>query len=157
MPTSQKAIQLIRQISDQLAVRLTSMTRYTEGVAADGAAYVYFSASTPAAGSDQLCVRCRPIADWTLAKDALGNTATMYVPHVVELVSESDGTDAWGYNTDADLAHTMNTVAKTGARIDWYYMGAGTCPNSNGGLVNTTTASLAVSVNDLYWDGKATS
>jgi hypothetical protein len=79
------------------------------------------SIGTLVAGSRSAIIRVKAI-DWPLAKDVLGLASTIYTPHVIQLLTESNPTAGAGADilTAQDELTLLGTICKRGTLVEWY-------------------------------------
>lgn len=131
MATSAKAIALARSIASELRLRQSALA-VAESFDSDGSPLVKLgTGSIGAAGG---LIKVRP-QDWPLAKDILGLTASIYSPHVIQLVTEANyegATDnVLDINTPAVLLLLLGEALSKGCRVEWYQSANGNAPDAS--------------------------
>ena len=145
MATTQKAVDILRDIRNDLALRLSTLT-FVDGVDTDG--NPYFSFGTGVSNTCNGVVKTKPMV-WSLATDILGNTAQVYVPTVVQICTEKNPTVAGGPEnfTGQQLISLLGECLRRGAIVEWYTTTFAT-PPTVGGITGTPDAIFK----DLYYD-----
>jgi hypothetical protein len=159
MATTQKAVDLARDIAAELTLRLSAMT-VTSLTHTDGHPYITVTEdATPASGEGVVIIKVRPMA-WPLATDVLGNAAQVYSPTVIQVCTEKnyagatdnvvDNLTLSGSTSEQVLLPVLGTCLAKGCIFEWYVTDYGTVP----AIAEITSANLKASFKDLFWDFK---
>jgi len=143
---SKKAQALASAIASELAIRLKPAgLAVVEDTAADLMPLVKVGPQT--AGSKSALIKVLP-QDWPLAKDILGLAATIFGPHKIQVVLESNPSAGAG----ADI-HAMDTLlpilavcALKGARLEVYQSAAG----NSVGVEDIVSGNLKATFDNLH-------
>lgn len=149
MATTKKALALADEIADALKKRM-SLT-VAQSFDTDGNPLIKVGTGT--AGDPGGLLKIRPV-DWPLAKDILGNNATMFVPHVAQLVTEANATAGAGadINTPAQLLPLLAEPVARGIKLEWYNSANGNAPDPT----DISASNLKATYDSLYWPLMAT-
>jgi len=116
MATTQKALEMARELQDRLAKRGLSLT--VADVAFDSSlSQPYIKIGPGVDGDGSFLIRLKPI-EWPLAKDILGLDQTVYTPHKAQLAVEAGAAVDFGYAVTADLVAVMGEVMSLGCRVE---------------------------------------
>ena len=154
---SYKAVEIARELADELKKRITTMPVQVESMDANGNVVLTLSAdATPAAGEKVAVIRVKPI-DWSLAKDVLGNAQRVYTPDVIQLCTELNfaGTtdNVADILTATELLPLLGTILARGTRVEWHQTANGTVPSV--AAIDAGTNLKASYEALLYWGMKA--
>ncbi len=113
MATTQKAIALSRELADRLRMRLSSLT-IVESVASDNNPVITIGSGV--AGGATAVIKTGPMS-WAEAKDHLGNTAIIYAPSVIQLVTEAQPTATLHRQVKVATAAALPACTPAGAGV----------------------------------------
>lgn len=143
-----KSASLANDIADELKLRFAPLA-VVESFDANSNPMISVGAGV-AAGRNAIII-VKPI-DWPLAKDVLGLPATVYNPHVIQLVTEANYAGATDSVADAvppaDLLKLLAVVTKRGTKVEWYQSATGVAPTAAAAIAGNLKASIDA---DLYW------
>jgi hypothetical protein len=142
-----KAQELAHNLASELKIRMSDLV-VTESFDTNGDPTIFIGALT--AGSRSAIIRVKAI-DWPLAKDVLGLASTIYTPHVIQLLTESNPTAGAGADilTAQDELTLIATIAKRGTLVEWYKT-ANTVAVTVAAII---TGNLKASYDaELYWN-----
>jgi hypothetical protein len=142
-----KAQELAHNLASELKIRMSALT-ITESFDTNGDPVISIGALT--AGSESAIIRVKAI-DWPLAKDVLGLASTIYTPHVIQLLTESNPTAGAGADilTAQDELTLLGAICKRGTLVEWYKT-ANTVAITVAGI---TSGNLKASYDaELYWN-----
>lgn len=151
MATTQKAIAISRELADVLSKRLATLGTplyVTEGLDSSGNPTLVINDGTPVAGEENFFIRIKPV-EWALAKDILGNTATIFTPHVIQIATEAPAAGAFPgeYIPCTALLAVLSECVRKGCKVEWYQSANTVVP-----VVGTLVAgNLKASYEELYW------
>lgn len=155
MQSNAKAIRLIQDIQDMLAVRLAPTSAGLNSIrqAFDANSWPYLVAShngNEAAGQPVVLIRISNVD--AISKDIFGNQTYAYAPHVLELAFELQATPNIGnsFVAHADLATCEFEAIKSGVRYQQKELANGTAVTA----ANVSAASPVVDLDQLYWPTK---
>jgi hypothetical protein len=149
MATTQKALELARAIREALALRLaTNSVVVDSDISFDTDESPYFQVGTGIAGAKGGIIKVRPIV-WPLAKDIFGNTATIFTPHVIQIVTEGNpigggGADVNDYPT---LIAMLGEAIVHGTKVEWYMTANTVAPVA----ASIIAGNLKASFDNLYF------
>jgi hypothetical protein len=143
MATTHKASAIARELFDRLSKRLT--LAITEGVGTDGDPII--TIGTGASASASALIRIVP-KDWPLAKDSLGNAATIFGPHKVQLATEANPSAGAGADnlSRQQLTNILGECLSCGCQTEWYEEAFGTGPDET----TIDAANLKATYADIY-------
>jgi len=122
-----------RAIAAEIASSLKFRTTLAIAESFDSDGYPLVQVGTGDAGDPGGLIKVMP-QDWSLAKDILGNTATIYTPHVAKIVFEANaeegGADEDDVNTWAVLLPIIGEVVMRGTRVELYLSDNASAPDA---------------------------
>lgn len=142
-----KALELSREMQDELKKRFGSLV-VGETMDVDQNPVITVSDGTPVAGEKVMVLKIKPI-DWPLPVNIFGTAQTVFSPHVVQIVTESN--PAAGAGADilptADLLAFLGCVLGRRIRTEWYQSANGAVPT----VAAIIPANLKGTYDELYW------
>lgn len=146
MPATQKAVNLIEAVAEELQRRLPAIA-LTKGQ--DTALNPQIVLGTGAAGAVGCYIRCIS-QPWT-AKNVLGMAADVFAPHVMQVVFEANNTAGVGadVNTLATVSTVLAVLARKGTALEVYQETSGAAP----GEADIVPAKLSVRLDMLLEAG----
>ncbi len=115
MATTAKAQSLIRQLAEDLTLRLSALT-VTAGTDSSGNPQI--TVGTGIAASQSAFIRCIP--ESTLQVDGLGLTQRVYTPHIIQFVLETSTIAAVALMTEANKMLLLGELLKHGTKVELY-------------------------------------
>ena len=144
-----KQVKLADELVDELRKRCSTYI-FTTGFDANGWPTISMTAdATPATTEDNVFIRIRP-RDWDLNKDIIGNDQIVYVPSVIQIATEANGTPALMlYVTKAHALAVLAACLKRGCRTEIWEETNGSVP----AVTTFATANKQKTANepDLDW------
>ncbi len=151
MQSNAKAIRLLEDIKDLLAVRLAgSATIDTIRTAFDANNWPYLVLSdggVETAGSAVILIRISNVD--AVSKDIFGNQTYAYAPHVLEFAYELTAADN-AIPTNKDILTCEFEAIKSGVRFQLKELANGTAVTA----ANVTSAAVSADLDQLYWPTK---
>jgi len=150
MAANKKALALAAELADELRKRVSSYASILEGFDGSGNPTIQLSDGTPATTEDTVFIRIVP-RDWTLTKDVLGTTQTVYTPNVIQVAVEGPASGL-GLERFVSVAHAVainNAVARRGCRVEYWEEPNGAAPAAT--TFNTASNLKASDEPSLYW------
>jgi hypothetical protein len=129
LATTQKALELAAYLAEEFKLRFPTKT-ITESFDTDGSPLVAVDDGTPAAGEQSVLVKVRPV-EWSLAKDVLGNTATIFTPHVIQIATEASATANVSIVTVLNLLPVLMACTLKGTKVEFYLETNTTAPSAS--------------------------
>jgi hypothetical protein len=125
-----KAIALAHELADKLKVVFAGKT-VAESYDTDGNPLISVNDGSPAAGEANLVIKVAPIS-WPLAKDVIGQSANIYSPSVIQLVTEANPTGGAGADilTAQQLLWALGLIVLRGTAVEWYQSANGVAPTA---------------------------
>ena len=168
MASTYKAQTILTELVDLLTKEVVAtLPVVTPTIDALGNPYAFLSASsTLTTGNKVVLVRVKPIS-WDLQTDILGNTASKYTGHVIQIVTEANSAYAAGgagttgatpegpmadILTPVELLPILIEVGRTGCMVEWYQTANGTAVTIHSTTAALTSATLIASWKNLYWN-----
>lgn len=156
MATTQKALDILRDIKEELGIRLSAMT-IVEATHSDGFSYLSVQEdSTPTTGEAVVIIKVRPM-EWGVVTDVLGHTQQVHVPTVIQFCTEknyastndtiADNLTLSGSTSEEVLLAALATCLSKNCVFEWYVTAYGTVP-AIGEITGTPTATYK----NLYWN-----
>lgn len=140
-----KANTLMLKLKEMLKLKLPSFVQ-TDSVDTNGYPTLLLSAdSTPAAGEQNIFIRI--ITDSTAFVDSIGNSQSVYSPHVIQSVEEASTVANVSLLTLANRAQIDWSISRLGCKEEKYLRANGTAP----GLSDISSANLKAKVADDYF------
>ncbi len=115
MATTQKAIEIAKNLASELAKR--SSLAVTQGSDASGNPTILVGAA--AAGAQGAFIVVKPI-DYPNSYNVIGQVATVYTPHVIQLCTEIGATTLANINTAATQLMFTAACAIRGTKLELY-------------------------------------
>ncbi len=115
MASTAKANSIIRQLAEDLALRLSSLA-VTAGYDASGNPQITVGAGTTTTQSAY--IRCIP--ESTIQVDGLGLTQRVYTPHIIQIVLEEFTTATLTYLSAANMMLLLGEALKHGTKVELY-------------------------------------
>lgn len=153
MATTKKALDFARDLMDVWAKQVNStLPIIKQTFDSSGNPVITLSAdATPATGEKVVVVLIKPYATGT-ATDSLGNTATAYTPHIIQVCTEANYAGTTDNTADiltpVELLPVFCEVAKRGTIVEWHVTANGTVPSESAITAGTV---LKATYRDLYW------
>lgn len=146
MAATQKAVNLIEAIAEELARRLPALAQ-TKGQ--DSALNPQLVVGTGVAGAAGCYIRC--IAQPWTAKNVLGMAADVFSPHVLQVVFEANPAGGAGadINTLATVSVVLTTLGRKGTALEVYQETNGAAP----GEADIVPAKLQVRIDPMLEAG----
>ncbi len=155
MQSNAKAIRLVQDIQDMLAVRLPASNAGLNSIrqAFDSNNWPYIVLShngNEAAGQPVVLIRISNVD--AVSKDIFGNQTYAYAPHILELAYEIQATPNIGnsFVAHADLAAVEFEAIKSGVRYQLKELANTTAVTA----ANVTAATATADLDQLYWPTK---
>lgn len=145
MANSFKATAISKRLADDLRARGFTTLGITETFDTDGYPLITVGASSP--GGRNAVIKTMQYSQ-PLAKDAFGNTANQFGPHVVMFATEVHPASSGDTITVVDQAGLLTAVINTGCYWQWWQEAVGTAPAAS---TFTTTNKLKVSTYPDPW------
>lgn len=137
--TSFKAYEISKTLADTLRWRGLGSLGLVETFDTDGYPLITIGAGTP--GGRNAVIKVTQQSN-PLAKDAFGNTANAFGPHVIQLVSEANYAGATDNVADtltaSDIAKIFCSIVPFSTAIAWYQTATGVAPT----IAGATAANL---------------
>lgn len=152
MQSNAKAIRLVQDIQDMLAVRLpaggSGLNTIRQAFDSNNWPYIVLSNNgTETAGAAVVLIRISNVD--AVSKDIFGNQTYAYAPHILELAYELTATDN-PIPTDAQILTCEFEAIKSGVRFQLKELANGTAVTA----ANVSAASASVDLDQLYWPTK---
>lgn len=149
MAADYKSIALRAELADELKKRFSALA-VVEGFDANGNPSLTMGAGVAAGRNAIIIVKA---IDWPLAKDVLGLPATVFNPHVIQMVTEGEVTAGAGADalTTSDVLALFSVISKRGTRVEHYESAAGVAPTAAAAIAGNLKASYEP---DLYFTMK---
>jgi len=150
MATTYKAHALFAQLTDELRKRVSDYASIVESQDANGFDVLTLSDGSAATTEDTVVIRTRP-RDWTLEKDVIGNTQTVYTPSVIDVAVEAPASGV-GLARFVSIAHALAifvACGKRGTRLEYWEETNGTPPSAT--TFNTANKMKQALEPELYW------
>lgn len=144
----QKALEFAHELADKLKLRFAGKV-VTEGYDTDGLPTITINDGTPATTEMNIFVKVS-LLSWPLAKDVIGLSANIYVPLVVQIVTEApaSGSGVGVYLNVQNALDIAGEVVFRGAGVQWWQSANGTIPSAT--TLGTSTNQKASFSPDLY-------
>lgn len=137
-----KSIAIIDKLVDVLKLRFSTKT-IKKSFHTDGWPYLTLDDGSAATNELNFVIKCEQ-QSWPLAKDAFGNTAIPYGPHIIKVLSEASSTGT----TEASKFLVWAECCKLAAKTAMYQ-------NANGAAPSITDLDdendLKATFEDMYW------
>lgn len=147
-----KANEIRDELADELKKRLSDLA-HVNSFDANANPMITIGAGS-ALGRNAVIV-VKPI-DWPLAKDVLGLPATVFTPHVIQLVTEANFAGTTDNVADPllpqDILVLLSTICKRGTKVEWYQSATSVAPTTAAILTANKKAEIEA---DLYWTSKS--
>lgn len=144
----QKAIEFAHELADKLKLRFSTKI-VTEGFDTDGLPTISINDGSAATTEMNIFLKVN-LLNWPLAKDILGNSANIYVPLVVQIVTEApaSGSGIGVYLNVQNALDITGEVCFRGAAVQWWQSANGTVPSAT--TLGTAANQKASFSPDLY-------